>query len=88
MNVQLSAINRLRDLGLLLDQPRTGGLRVRHRIVAEHMIEFLRVQGQLAGIVEALGRFAATIADIRYRQNRGVPPLQEPHAQRARKADT
>ena len=70
MNVQLSAINRLRDLGLLLDQPRTGGLRVRHRIVAEHMIEFLRVQGQLAGIVEALGRFAATIADIRYRQNR------------------
>lgn len=70
-NIEMETIKRLRSRHLLLERPpHSGRLQARHRVVAEHLVELLRIRGELPQVVEALGRFAARLGDSNSASNR------------------
>ena len=63
-NEDLNALQNLADRHLFLERPpRSGRFQARHRLVAERLMDRLRVQGLLAPTIESLGRFAARLPD-------------------------
>ena len=70
-NIELETIKRLRSRHILLERPpHSGRLQARHRVVAEHLVELLRIRGELPQAVEALGRFAARLGDANAPNNK------------------
>jgi len=61
-NTDLNTIQRLVGRHILAElPPKSGRLQPRHRMIGDHLVELLRIEGSLEKIVRGLGRFSTTL---------------------------